>query len=193
MKRFAPGTTLLCLVALAATSGPVRAAEIVDGTLTYHVDHRFKSFDAVMPASAAELALTVDPAAIEALTFTARIPLGSFDSGNQLRDEHAAEALELFLFANASWTAESVEVLTRDPADGPARQARVRVSGPLVLRGEIRTLTAEAGLAFQGDSVAIQASFPLSLDEYGIHRPSLLGFKTDDTVTVTVNLSATLP
>ena len=138
MKRFAPGTTLLCLVALAATSGPVRAAEIVDGTLTYHVDHRFKSFDAVMPASAAELALTVDPAAIEALTFTARIPLGSFDSGNQLRDEHAAEALELFLFANASWTAESVEVLTRDPADGPARQARVRVSGPLVLRGEIR-------------------------------------------------------
>jgi polyisoprenoid-binding protein YceI len=175
-----------------ATSGQVRAAEIVDGTLTYHVDHRFKSFDAVMPASAAELELILDPAALEALAFTARIPLGSFDSGNQARDEHAAEALELFLFADASWTVEQVEILQRDPADGPARQARVRLSGPLVLRGETRTLTAEAGLAFQGESMAIQATFPLSLEEYGIHRPGLLGFKIDDTVTVTVNLTAAL-
>ncbi len=185
-----PLASLLLALALSTTAG---AAEIIDGSLTYHVDHRFKSFDAVMPASDADLSLTLDPAAPEALAFSATIPLGSFDSGNQLRDEHAAEALEVFLFAHATWTAETVEVLERTPADGPARQARVQVSGPLTLRGETRTLTAEAGLAFQGDTALIQATFPLSLADFGIARPGLLGFKIDDTVTVTVNLTASLP
>jgi polyisoprenoid-binding protein YceI len=193
MRWLARWMTLLAAVVALTATATAGAAQIVDGTLTYHVDHRFKSFDAVMPASDVELQLTVDPADLAALTFSATIPLGSFDSGNQLRDEHAAEALELFLFTDATWTLASVEVLERAPEDGPARQARLRVSGPLTLRGETRTLTADFGLAFQGESVAIQASFPLLLTDFGIHRPGLLGFKIDDTVTVTVNLTAALP
>ncbi len=191
MRRF-----LLFLAALTtglgASAVQARPAIIDEGTLTYHVDHRFKSFDAVMPASAVEVVFDLDPASPETLSFEARIPLASFDSGNQLRDEHAAEALELFLFADASWTAQEVKVTEREPAEGSLSKAILTASGPLTLHGETHTLTADVLMAVAGDRVAIQATFPISLDEYGIRRPGLLGFKIDDTVTVTVDLTATL-
>lgn len=182
----------LLLAGIGASPAGARPATIDDGTLTYRVDHRFKSFDAVLPATAVEFTLDLDPASPSTLTCTARVPLASFDSGNQLRDEHAAEALELFLFAEASWTAATVEVTEREPADGAVSKAILRVSGPLTLHGETHTLAADVLLAVSGDRVAIQATFPIYLEEYGIPRPGLLGFKIDDTVKVTVNLSATL-
>lgn len=187
-------TTLfaLLLAGIGASPAGARPATIDEGTLTYHVDHRFKSFDAVMPASVVEFTLDLDPASPETLTCTARVPLASFDSGNQLRDEHAAEALELFLFADARWTAGTVEVVEREPAVGAVSKAILRVTGPMTLHGETHTLSADVLLAVSGDRVAIQATFPVSLEEYGVPRPGLLGFKIDDTVTVTLNLDATL-
>ncbi len=192
MRPVALGMALLWIavgMAAPALAGP---ATITDGTLTYHVDHRFKSFDAVMPATDAELTLDLDPAAPESLAFSARIPLGSFDSGNSLRDEHAAEVLELFLFPEASWSGDRVEILDRVPAEGAARLVRVRVTGPLTLRDVSQTLVAEALLEFTDGGATIQAVFELSLEDLGVHRPGLLGFKIDDTVTVTVNLTVTL-
>jgi polyisoprenoid-binding protein YceI len=178
----------VALLMLTAGSAGAQPQRVEGGTITYHIEHRFKTYDAVLPASAATLDLDWGDGELGGLRFTATIPLGGFDSGNQLRDEHAAEALEEFLFPEASWSVDKVEVVRVEPQQGDWTQATLLVSGPLTLHGVTEVLSVEVAAVRQGDSVSLRGSFPLSLEAFGLVRPGMLGFKIKDTVTVTVEL-----
>ncbi len=184
-----PWTLLTSLVTLVAAA-PALAQPVTDtsGTITYHVEHRLKAFDAVLPADALEAQLVLDPASLDQLRFGVRIPLARFDSGNTLRDEHAAEALETYFFPVAVWRVDHVEVLSDEA--GPPRVASLRVSGPLELHGASVTLTADMDLILDGGEATARSTFDLSLEAFGIARPGLLGMKIEDSVTVTVELTA---
>jgi len=188
--RWWMGTLAAAWTLVAAGLAAGKPVPVEDGTITYQIQHRVKTFEAVAPASVAALQLDWGDGTLAGLRFTATVPLGAFDSGNRLRDEHAAEALELFLFPEATWVVEQVEVQREVPGTGPWTEATVVASGPLTLRGETRVISVEVGLKRDGDRVSLSASFPLSLTEFGIERPGLLGVKIDDTVNVTVALEA---
>ena len=180
---------LLPLVLVLGGAGAASAQSTdVSGTLTYHVEHRLKAFDAVFEASGADVKLVLDPGDLEQLRFGIRIPLGGFDSGNTLRDEHAAEALETFLFPEALWRVEEVTVVSDDA--GPPRRAQLRVSGPLEVHGVTVPLTADVDLILEADRALARSEFELSLEALGIVRPGLLGMKIADKVSVTVDLVA---
>ncbi len=177
-------------LALPAAAEPVR---VEDGTLTYRIQHRLKTFDAVIPASAATLELDWGDGPLEGLRFDAAIPLEAFDSGNRLRDEHAAEALELFLYPEASWSVEQVDVMRREPQGPSWSEATLTASGPLTLHGVTEELSVEVRVKRSGDTVTFEAGFPLSLEAFGIERPGLLGVRIQDTVTVQISLRAPAP
>lgn len=177
-------------LALPAAAEPVR---VEDGTLTYRIQHRLKTFDAVIPASAATLELDWGDGSLEGLRFDATIPLEAFDSGNRLRDEHAAEALELFLYPEASWSVEQIDVVRREPQGPSWSEATLTASGPLTLHGVTEELSVEVRVKRSGDTVTFEAGFPLSLEAFGIERPGLLGVRIQDTVTVQISLRAPAP
>ncbi len=176
-----------------AMPGAARSVPIDSGAIVYHVEHPLKSVRGVMEASDAELDLTWDPDALEELRFEAVIPLGAFDSGNRLRDEHAAEALELFLHPDATWTVERVDVEDRQPEDGPWSEATLQVHGPLTLHGVTADQTVVVQAKRSGEGVSLRGSFTLALSAFDVERPALLGLAVEDTVTVEVDLEAPPP
>ncbi len=184
-------TTALALatLALAGLARTAAAASVEDGTITYRVVHKLKTYEAVLPAASAQLEVALDPDDLEALQFSATIPLASFDSGNQLRDQHAAETLELLFFPRAVWTVDAVTVVRREPADGALSVAELLVAGPLELHGKTVRVEAPVLLTSTGEGLRAQARFDLSLTEFDIPRPGLLGIRIADTVTVTVDLT----
>ncbi len=189
--RAAARWTVALALATLVMAGLARsaAADPVDGTITYRVEHKLKTYDAVLPASSADLILEFDPAALEQLRFEASIPLGAFDSGNQLRDQHAAETLELLFFPSARWTVDEVQVVRREPADGELAAAELAVAGPLELHGETQRLATTVLVTREDGALRVQARFPISLEAFDIPRPGLLGIRISDTVTVTVDLT----
>jgi len=185
-------TVALALATLASVGLARTAAagtSIEDGSITYRVVHKLKTYEAVLSASTAQLELSLDPDDLQALQFVATIPLASFDSGNQLRDQHAAETLELLFFPRAHWTVDSVSVVRREPAEGPLVSAELLVAGPLELHGLTARVGAPVLLTTTEDGMRALAQFELSLAEFEIPRPGLLGIRIADAVTVTVDLT----
>lgn len=178
----------IATLAMAGLARTAAASSVEDGTITYRVEHKFKTYEAVLPASSAGFELSVDPDDLEALRFSATIPLASFDSGNQLRDQHAAEALELLFFPRAAWTVDAVVVVRREPTDGPLESAEILASGPLELHGKTVRIDAPVRLTSTEAGLRVEARFDLSLEAFDIPRPGLLGIRIADTVTVSVDL-----
>lgn len=179
----------LATLAMAGLARTAAASSVEDGTITYRVEHKLKTYEAVVSAAATEIELVVDPDDLEGLQFSATIPLGSFDSGNQLRDQHAAETLELLFFPDARWTVDAVTVVRREPAEGPLGTAEILAAGPLELHGKTLRLEVPVLLISTGEGLRTQARFEISLEEFGIPRPGLLGIRIADTVTVLVDLT----
>ena len=195
MSRKLDDMTVLSAVLAAVLATSAMAAEPVridEGTIAYQVDHRFKSFSGVMSATDAELVLDwdgVDPASFR---FEAAIPLVAFDSGNRLRDEHAAETLQVYLYPTARWVVESVEVISPDPHSADATELVLRLSGPLSLNGISNPLEVEIRVLVE-DTIQVKGTFAISLEDFGIPRPGLLGFKIADQVQATVDLRIPRP
>ena len=178
---------LLVAIAMALPASAAEPVQIEQGTITYTVEHRFKTFSGAIRAEDAELLLGWDGVDPTGLDFKATIPLGGFDSGNRLRDEHAAEVLQLYLFAEATWVVDRVEVVSGDPRAGAGTNLVLRASGPLSLKGISKPL--EVDLQVQlGESTQVHGEFTISLEDFGIERPGLLGFKIADQVRIEVDL-----
>jgi hypothetical protein len=186
--RWTTALTLATLV-MAGLARTAAASSVEDGSITYRVEHKLKTYEAVLSAASVGFELAVDPDELASLEFSASIPLASFDSGNQLRDQHAAEALELLFFPRASWTVDTVTVVQRTPAEGELQSAEILAAGPLELHGKVVRLEAPVLLTATEAGLRVQARFDVSLTEFDIPRPGLLGIRIADTVVVTVDLT----
>ncbi len=187
------------LIAAAWSAGAAAApAQLLDGAVTYTVTHRFKTFSGVVPASDLEANLQFDGASPRDLLFEIAVPLGAFDSGNELRDQHAAEALELLLFPRATWIVDGVSVAEFVPQDDGTFDGQLTVRGPLTLHGVTRSIEVPVRILYDPASggrrtLTAWASFELSLSDFDIRRPGLLGIRIEDSVPVSVELTFTWP
>ena len=198
MRRFSWPIATLLTVSSISMHAAAEPARLDDGAVTYTVTHRFKTFEGIVPAADLDASLSYDARAPEDLSFQVTIPLGAFDSGNQLRDQHAAEALELFEFPQAVWTVDAVKVVSTMAQDDGTIDSELAVSGPLTLHGVTRTLQTKVTLNHDPDTDSGQAlrvwdTFNLNLSDHDIERPGLLGIKVEDAVPVAVELSFTWP
>ena len=69
-------------------------------------------------------------------------------------------------------------------------QGRTAFSGTFSLHGTQRAISGQAEVRRQGDSVRVEASFPVTLADYGIPKPQYLGVGVKEEVQVKVSLVA---
>jgi hypothetical protein len=113
-----------------------------------------------------------------------RAPLRSFDSGNSNRDAHMLEVTDVA--RNPYVVLKAVGTLTA-PSSFPA-ELKLPLKGELTLK-TTRPVDVTVEVRFESpDRATIESSFPVSLEQHQVERPSLMFVKVDDQVTIEAKL-----
>jgi len=144
------------------------------------------SFEAKTSSLSGTLTLTAPHPAT--FSGTLSVDLRSLDTGIGLRNEHLrGNYLEV-----GKGSGYEQAVLSDIRLDGDAAvQGRTGFSGKLQLHGTTRDVKGQAEVHRDGSSVRVDASFPVSVSDYGIPKPQYLGVGVRNEVQVKVSLVAT--
>ena len=129
--------------------------------------------------------LTVRGAAVTGGTVQA--PVQSFTSGNRNRDSHMAETTESYLYPTVTFEAQTVTTL---PAAERTAEQNATVRGVLTFHDVARPVTVPVRIDVSGGRAHLTGSFDVTITEFGMDRPSLLGIKTRDWIGLRLNLVA---
>lgn len=145
---------------------------------------------------------SVDPSQLSSASGTVRVPVRSIRTGIDLRDEHLRGDgwLDAGRFPDATLEITGVEGASSLRA---GEVVRVTIRGRFTIHGVTRDVTASAQVRWmpasdelrvqgvEGDLIRAQASFEVSLPDYGISVNPLVRLKVSDTIRVNVTLRAT--
>ena len=187
--------SLLALAMVAGLTGQAALAEVpaTPATTTYafgkasqvayHMVHQLHEFTGTTHSLRGKVALAggklVTPLKLQ-------IPLVSFDSGNTNRDTNALLVLEAGKYPTVALTVSKFSETSRTQA-GDAMELAGDAAGTLVLHGVTRSLTIPLKARVAPDALTVDATFEVSLTDYGIERPSLLFKPVEDAVRLTVH------
>jgi polyisoprenoid-binding protein YceI len=115
------------------------------------------------------------------------VDLKTLDTGIGLRNEHLQEKY-LEVGKGEGFDKAVLSDIHLADADPDTVQARTTFTGTLLLHGARTTVTGKAEIQRQGSSVRVEASFPVTLADYGIPKPQYLGVGVDQRVHVKVSL-----
>ncbi len=169
-----------------AAAGAAAATYRVDtahSTIVYAMHH--PAHDWTGTSHAVTGALTVTPAgAITAASVTA--PVTSFDSGNRSRDSHMVEATEAYVYRTVAFR------LTRlTPLAHPTPEANATAEGTMTFHGVRQALQIPVRVErAAGGALRLRGTFDVTLTQFGISPPRLLGIATQDWIGLTVDLTA---
>jgi polyisoprenoid-binding protein YceI len=189
------GLAAVCLVVLLPTLPASRALaderpswRIVQGEVRVNCPLTVGgSFEARTTALAGVLTFaSLQPAV---LTGNLAVDLKTLDTGIGLRNEHLQEKY-LEVGKGEGFDTAVLSDLHLAKADPDTVQARTTFTASLLLHGTRTTVTGNAEIQRQGASVHVEASFPVTLADYGIPKPQYLGVGVDQKVHVKVSLVA---
>jgi YceI-like domain len=117
------------------------------------------------------------------------VDLGALDTGIGLRDEHLRRN---YLQVDKGPGFDHAVLSEIHLGDGDPRgvQGKTHFSGSFLLHGTKRPVAGSATVRQEGSGVRVEASFPVSVAEFGIEKPQYLGVGVKDQVTVTVSFVA---
>lgn len=98
-----------------------------------------------------------------------------FESGNSNRDSHMGEAIESIDYPEVSFKSSSVDFIRNDS---------LFVKGDLTFHGVTKNIGFWVIQRFQNGKSIYSGDFNISLTEFKIEKPSLLGVKTEDKLTM---------
>jgi polyisoprenoid-binding protein YceI len=176
---------LLASAAAAAGEGRTLTVEPSRSTVRYHIVH--KMHDVTGSSSTIEGKAVVRPDGT--VLAMVRVPMASFDSGERNRDADMREAVDAreFPFVVFKGTAR---LDGRVVAASQPTTAEVTMQGEVELRGVKKPVTVPltVELSPQGSARA-RGAFEVSLDAFGVERPSLLFIRIEDACRIEVDLS----
>ena len=114
-------------------------------------------------------------------------PVQSFTSGNRNRDSHMAETTESYLYPNVTFEARSVTML---PAAQRTATQNATVQGVLTFHDVARPVTVPVLVSVSNGTARVAGDFDVTITEFGMSRPSLLGIKTKDWIGLRLDLTA---
>jgi polyisoprenoid-binding protein YceI len=175
-------------LALAAGATPASAATrtfaVKPGSeLSYRVVHRLHSVDG-RTSDVEGRARVLGDGSVQVMI---RAPVASFDSGNGNRDAHMREVTDAarfpFVVVKAAGGGAAV------PASFPAEQP-LTLAGELTFHGVTRPVEVPVTIRWQsGERATVEGGFPISLEAFGVERPSLMFVKVEDRVNVRARLA----
>ncbi|WP_242926429.1 YceI family protein [Pontibacter vulgaris] len=122
-----------------------------------------------------------DTKGIQAVTTT--VPVKSFDSGNRTRDKDMLKVTEAATYPEVKFTSTSIT----------DHNTHLVVKGQLQFHGITQDITFQAKQQLVNNEILVTGSFPISLENYKIKRPSIFGMAVKDIVTIEFHIVYTAP
>jgi hypothetical protein len=117
------------------------------------------------------------------------VALGTLDTGIDLRNEHLRRKY-LEVDRGPGFDQAVLSEISLGGADPRGVQGKTRFTGTLLLHGTKRPVAGEATVRRDGNAVRVEASFPVTVSDFGIEKPQYLGVGVSNQVTVNVSLLA---
>jgi polyisoprenoid-binding protein YceI len=182
--------TSLAAVVLAALVVPGAHAQAtfrVDAarsTVVYEMRHPAHSFSGTSRQVSGTI--TTDAAGVVTAA-TVSAPVASFSSGNRNRDSNMIEATEGYLYRTVSFQLTGLAML-----EAPTAEANATAEGTLTFHGvrqnvRLPVLVQRSG---SGDEVRVRGAFDVTLTQFRIAPPRLLGVPVRDEIHLILDLTA---
>ncbi len=155
--------------------------------IQFHISHPAKEYDAKLLEKGATATVTFDPEDMTTLRLETSIKVELFNSDNKRRDSHMIETMEAFVFPTIDWKVTSVAGI-----EGPiaAGTFEIAASGPLTLHGVTKEIKIPVTLVVDdAHHITATSEFSVSLEAYGIERPTLLFVPIEDVVPIKVRMA----
>jgi polyisoprenoid-binding protein YceI len=180
--RLALGALLLGLAGPPAwAEPPIDLAVRPGSTVSYHLVHKLHAVTGL--ARAVEGKVRLRPGGgVQAMV---RAGVAAFDSGNANRDAHVLEVTEA-----ARFPLVVLKAAGSLPPGGDSGTAELTLAGEVTFHGVTRPVEVPVRVTFESPRRATATGqLTLSLDAFGVERPSLLFVKVDDALVVTAALT----
>ena len=130
----------------------------------------------------------LDPDAPDSSRAVVRVPVSSFDSGNDRRDRGMREVTEAEEYPFVTFRGTDFSpVLWGRGAEG--YRGRWTVAGELTFHGRTHPLADTVSVRVSGDTVRARAQFKVSLTQFDVERPGFMGFTVGDTIRIDARLA----
>lgn len=174
---------LLASTALAAAPAGAQTFDVGEGSaIHFTITHKFHEVEGVSHAVEGKVLLLGD----HSVRAMVRAPSASFDTGNANRDAHMKEAIDAqrFPLVELKGLGRNVQL---PAAAGATTQAPLQVQ--VTFHGVQKQFSTPVTVTrLENGSYAADAKLQLSLDSFGVERPSLLFVKIDDACPITAHL-----
>ena len=174
----------LCILFALPAAAADRLFSVKPGsTLSYTLVHKLHEVKGTSKEVEGKVKLNADGSVVLQL----RAPVGSFDSANGNRDVHMKETVDAAKFPMVDFKGLSPR---GSVAANPTGSAKIAVKGKLTFHGVTQDVASTFDVTFtDATHMMVKGSFPISLEGYGIERPSLLTVKVEDKVQIDTNLT----
>jgi polyisoprenoid-binding protein YceI len=180
-------SVLLALAIAAASSqeGTTFAVDPAQSTVRYHVVHKLHRVAGASSTIEGKAVLKPDGQVLAMV----RVPVASFDSGDRNRDANMREVVDasghpFVVLRGVARLGAQLPVAER------AITVQTRMEAEVELRGERKPVVVPLTVELvPGGSGRARGSFEVSLDAFGIERPSLLFVKVEDACRIEVDLA----
>lgn len=139
-------------------------------SISYAMRHPMHSWEGVCKDVNSVLVINSNTRVIEKVAVSLRAD--TFNSGNANRDSHALEVLESLKFPTITFTGSKI-ITNKD---------KVTIEGNLTFHGITKPKTIIVSREDFVNKLVIDGNFDVSLTEFNVERPSLIGMKTDDII-----------
>lgn len=114
----------------------------------------------------------IDTAKKEIKTASVQIDVMTFNSGNSNRDSHAMEVIDAITYPDVIFSSTSIV----------QKGDSLKATGKLTFHGITKDIIIAAATKWLPNRLEVNGSFDLSLTDFKVERPSLLGIKCDDSL-----------
>ena len=119
-----------------------------------------------------------------------RVPVASFDSGNDRRDRKMREVTEVAQYPIVEFRTTALQPVTWGRAS-EGHAGRWKITGTLAFHGRTDTVKTTADVRITDEQVRVRAQFPIRLSRFEVERPSLLWASIDDTIRIDARIVGT--
>ncbi|GAB3986860.1 YceI family protein [Spirosoma daeguense] len=155
-------------------------ADKAQSTVTYAAKHPLHSWEGI--SKEVNCAMIYNDESKQPESIAVSMKVSSFDSDNNNRDSHAMEVLDGIKYPNVTFSSSDVK----------AEDNKLVAKGTLTFHGVPKPVTLQANRKDENGKMILTGEFPVSMSDYKIERPSLMGMKTEDGMMLRFNLVFTL-
>ena len=153
-------------------------------TVVYEMSHPAHSFS----GTSRQVSGTVTTNAAGVITAaTVSAPVQSFSSGNRSRDSNMIEATEAYIHRNVTFQLTGLTMLAT-----PTAEANATAEGTLTFHGVRQTVRVPVLVqrSGSGDDLRVRGAFDVTLSQFRVSPPRLLGVPVRDQIHLILDLTA---